>query len=67
MEIKPDFDRLRAAIQYQEPDRVPLIELIVDLKHQSAMLGRKVSPDDLKSQADFWSSAGYDVMPLTTG
>lgn len=67
MEIKPDFDRLRAAIRFQEPDRVPLIELIVDLKHQSAMLGKEVSPDDLKSQVDFWASTGYDFIPLTTG
>jgi uroporphyrinogen decarboxylase len=67
MERKPDFDRFREAVLYQEPDWVPLVELIVDLNHQSAMLGREVAPDDLKSQVDFWASAGYDFIPLTTG
>lgn len=52
MESKLDFDRFRKAVLYQEPDWVPLVELIVDLNHQSAMLGREVAPDDLKSQVD---------------
>jgi uroporphyrinogen decarboxylase len=26
-----------------------------------------VTPDDLESQVEFWSTAGYDFIPLTVG
>ena len=64
MELKPDFERFRSAAQHQEADRVPLYELLVDYGIQSRFIGRKVSADDLKSQVEFWASAGYDFIPI---
>jgi len=67
MEIKPDFERLKKTINHNEPDRVPLCELLIDYTHQSRFLGRQVTPDDLASQVEFWTKAGYDFIPITVG
>ena len=67
MELKPDFERFRTAVQHQEADRVPFYELLVDYGIQSRFIGREVSADDLKSQVKFWASAGYDFIPITVG
>ena len=67
MRLKPDFERFRAAVQHQEADRVPFFEMLVDYGIQSRFIGREVSADDLKSQVEFWASAGYDFIPITVG
>ncbi len=67
MELKPDFERFRAAVHHQEADRVPFYELLVDYGIQSRFIGREVKADDLKSQVEFWASAGYDFIPITVG
>ena len=67
MDIEPDFERIRKAARFEEPDRVPLAEILIDYPHQSRFLGRPVVPEDLKSQVEFWSTAGYDFIPLTVG
>jgi uroporphyrinogen decarboxylase len=67
MELKPDFERLRKAIRHQEPDRVPLAEVLIDYHIQSAFLGRPVTSEDLAAQVEFWAKAGYDFIPLTVG
>ena len=67
MELKPDFERFRAAVNHQEPDRVPFYELLVDYGIQSRFIGREVGADDLESQVEFWASAGYDFIPITVG
>ena len=67
MKLKPDFERFRAAVQHRETDRVPFYELLVDYGIQSRFIGREVSADDLKSQVEFWASAGYDFIPITVG
>ena len=67
MDIKPDFERLRKTARFEEPDRVPLAEILIDYSHQSRFLGRSVAPNDLESQVEFWSKAGYDYIPLTVG
>ncbi len=67
MEIRPDFNRLKKAMRRQEPDRVPLCDVLIEYEIQSRFLGRPVGPDDLKSQVEFWSRAGYDFIPLTVG
>jgi uroporphyrinogen decarboxylase len=64
MEPKPDFDRFKAAVQHQEPDRVPLCEAIVGYSIMSRFLSREVGPDDLASQVEFWIKAGYDFVPI---
>ena len=67
MEVKPDFERFRAAVRHDEADRVPFYELLVDYGIQSRFIGREVSADDLKSQVAFWAAAGYDFFPITVG
>jgi uroporphyrinogen decarboxylase len=67
MELKPNFERFRAAVQHQEADRVPFYELLVDYGIQSRFIGREVKADDLKSQVEFWAAAGYDFIPITVG
>lgn len=67
MSLQPDFDRIRKVIRHEEPDRVPLCEVLIEYPIQSKFLGREVTADDLKSQVQFWSEAGYDFIPLTVG
>ncbi|UCG07179.1 MAG: hypothetical protein JSV83_00550, partial [Desulfobacterales bacterium] len=67
MDVKPDFKRIRKTARFEEPDRVPLAEILIDYSIQSQFLGRPVGPDDLESQVEFWSKAGYDFIPLTVG
>jgi uroporphyrinogen decarboxylase len=67
MNNQPDFERLKRAIHHEEPDRLPLIEVLVAYEIQSQFLGRKVEDSDLKSQVEFWAKAGYDAIPLTVG
>ena len=67
MDDRPDFNRIRKAAALQEPDRVPLCEVLIEYPIQSQFLGRPVTPDDLASQVEFWSTAGYDYIPLTVG
>ena len=64
---QPDFNRIVAAVNHREADRVPLIEVLVDFSIQSRFLGKKVKAEDLKSQVEFWAKAGYDYIPLTVG
>jgi uroporphyrinogen decarboxylase len=67
MELKPDFSRFRKTVGHEEPDRVPLCEVLIEYPIQSRFLGRPVTADDLEAQVDFWTRAGYDYIPLTVG
>jgi uroporphyrinogen decarboxylase len=67
MELKPDFEQFKKAVRRQEPARVPLCEVLVEYPIQSRFLGREVTADDLESQVEFWSKAGYDFIPITVG
>ncbi len=64
-EPTPDFERLRKAVRHEEPDRVPLLECLVEYPIQSQFLGREVLAGDLESQVEFWYKAGYDTIPIT--
>ncbi len=66
-EMNPDFERLRKTVQHEEPDRVPLIEALVDFPMQSQFLGREVTADNVEAQIAFWAQAGYDYIPLVAG
>jgi uroporphyrinogen decarboxylase len=66
-ESLPDFNRVITALHHQEPDRVPLAEATVDFKIMSQFLGKPVCEEDLDSQVEFWTKAGYDFIPLTVG
>ena len=63
----PDFDRVTCTLEHEEPDRVPLAEVVVDYEIMSQHLARTVTEDDLASQVEFWAKAGYDYIPLTVG
>ncbi|MDW7712115.1 MAG: uroporphyrinogen decarboxylase family protein [Deferrisomatales bacterium] len=67
VEVRPDFERIRKAARHEEPDRVPLCEVLIEYPIQSRFLGREVKEVDLASQIEFWSKAGYDYIPLTVG
>lgn len=61
----PDFERIRAAFNHKEADRVPLAELIIDQKVRNAFMGRKLVT--LKDNVEFWAAAGYDYILLSRG
>ena len=65
--IAPDFCRVATTLHHEEPDRVPLAEASVDYEIMSQFLGRTVTDDNLSAQVEFWSTAGYDYIPLTVG
>lgn len=65
--MNPNFDRIRTAVSRREPDRVPLVEALVDFEIQSQFLGRRVVYDDIAAQVEFWTKAGYDYIPLVVG
>lgn len=66
-DTKPNFDRIVATLKHQEPDRVPIIEAVVDYEIMSQFLSKKVTDADIASQVEFWTKAGYDHIPLTVG
>jgi hypothetical protein len=37
--IRPDFERIRKTVRREEPDRVPLVEALVDFEIQSQFFG----------------------------
>jgi len=61
----PDFDRIKKTVKLEEPDRVPLLESLVEYPVQSQFLGREVKSDDIKSQVEFYYQAGYDLKSHT--
>ena len=67
MSSQPNFERLKKAMKHAEPDRVPLIEVAVGYEIQSQFLRKKVTGAEVKSRVEFWTRAGYDYIPLTSG
>jgi uroporphyrinogen decarboxylase len=65
--MEPDFENILRTIRHEEPERVPLCEVLIEYPIQSQFLGREVGADDLASQVEFWTRAGYDFIPLTVG
>ena len=60
---QPDWQRLFAALTLSgTPDRVPLIELIVNQPVKEAFLGRPMR--NFADEVDFWYQAGYDYVSL---
>ncbi|MEN6644215.1 MAG: uroporphyrinogen decarboxylase family protein [Armatimonadia bacterium] len=67
----PDFQRVAAALDREEPDRVPLGEFLIDPPVKEAFLGRHVGNSltradgyDVAADVEFWYRAGYDYMHL---
>jgi len=61
----PNWERIKKTVGHEEPDRVPLLEALVEYPVQSRFLGREVTADDIKSQVEFYYKAGYDAVPIT--
>ncbi|NOZ21210.1 MAG: nucleoside 2-deoxyribosyltransferase [Planctomycetes bacterium] len=59
---EPDFERVRAALDCQEPDRVPLCELKIDQMVKDAFMGKPVRT--AAEDVEFWATAGYDYVRL---
>jgi uroporphyrinogen decarboxylase len=64
-EPNPDWERIRKTVMHEEPDRVPILEALVEYPIISRFLGREITPDDLESQVEFYYKAGYDAVPIT--
>jgi uroporphyrinogen decarboxylase len=60
--LDPDFSRLEAVLRREEPDRVPLFEMEIDMPIQEWFLGRELegAADDI----EFYIRAGYDYVPV---
>lgn len=67
MNIRPDFENIRKTARHEEPERVPLCEVLIEYPIQTKFLNREVTADDLESQLEFWMKAGYDFIPITVG
>ena len=61
---EPNFDRFRAAVTRERlPDRLPCIELHVDMEMMAAFLGRPIAT--MRDYVAFWKTAGYDYCMLS--
>jgi len=71
--IELNFERVRAALMRQEPDRVPLAELWIDSPIKAKFLQQPIEDVvdcrkenyDVKKDIEFWSKAGYDYIRIT--
>jgi uroporphyrinogen decarboxylase len=62
MEPSPDYWRVLTALRGGQPDRVPLLELIVDTEIKAAYLGHPI--ECAADEVEFWHRAGYDCMTM---
>ncbi len=65
MHPEPDYNRLLTALRGGQPDRVPLLELIVDPEMREACLGRPIR--SIQDEIAFWLGAGYDCFAVYPG
>lgn len=54
----PDYTRILDTFRFREPDRVPAMELLIDLPIQEQILGRPIRR--LEDEIEFYCKAGYD-------
>ncbi len=67
MTPSPDFNRIIRTVAHEEPDRLPIVEILVEYPIISRFLGREVTAGDLVGQVEFWYTAGYDYVPQVVG
>ena len=65
MKLDPDFNRVIAAFNHKEPDRVPLGDFWADKEAKEAFLEKPIN--DIKTEVEFWYKAGFDFVPLPAG
>ena len=56
----PDFERFLSFVRLEEPDRVPLAELLADVDIKKAMLGREI--ETIEDDIEFHVKAGMDYV-----
>jgi uroporphyrinogen decarboxylase len=71
---KPDFDRILKVLMLEEPDRIPLFELYVDLEVVEALTGNPIVNLDFSREGHrslyidmvkkFFIGLGYDYIPM---
>ena len=59
MEEDSDFERFLTFVSLEEPDRVPLAELLADLDIIKAMIGKEKL--DLEDYIKFYRKAGFGL------
>ncbi len=59
---KTDFERLKTALNHQEPDCVPLFEMSIDPEIKTQFMGRSLKGH--AEEIEFYRMAGYDVYPV---
>lgn len=59
--FSPDFERVKTALEFKEPDRVPNFESFVSRKVRESILGRDV-PDGLAGELSYRVQFGYDFI-----
>ncbi|MCK5739464.1 nucleoside 2-deoxyribosyltransferase, partial [bacterium] len=62
MNYQPNFERLKTTLFGGKADRVPLMELSVDLKIQGQFIGRPI--ENVRDRIEFAQKAGYDFVRL---
>ena len=58
----PNFDRILAALNGEQPDRVPPAEIWVDQEVRDTFMGYPVRT--MEDEVAFWKTAGYDFVAL---
>ncbi len=66
IEIEPNFERFRTILARSgEPDYVPLGDIGIHTLLKAGVLGRPVR--SLEDEVAFWTTAGYDYLPIEQG
>jgi uroporphyrinogen decarboxylase len=65
MILNPDFNRVIASFNHEEPDRVPLGEIWVDKEKKEEFLGKPINT--AKDEVEFWYRIGSDFVPVPSG
>ena len=60
---KTDFERLRATLNHQEPDYVPLFEMGIEPEIKQQFMGRPL--DGHAEEIEFFQTAGFDAYPVS--
>ena len=60
---KTDFERLKTALNHQEPDYVPLFEMGIEPEIKQQFMGRPLNGH--AEEIEFFRLAGFDVYPVS--
>ena len=60
---KTDYERLKAALNHQEPDYVPLFEMGIEPEVKELFMGKPVQGH--ADEIEFFRTAGFDAYPVS--